>query len=241
VLATVPPRYGIVRGCWRHFLPRPGDEPFYERMTARLTAPDSPGDKRSIYHVHQKVAHRAGADVTVAYGNHTVTGRGLEPLRGWHPLEVLHFSYRSAAQLERKSRHWRQLPKELVTADKLAMWEADRNGRLAEYLDSFALRDKDVEREGAAGRVAIDTRLRDVLRSLRGDDGAFRLPSPGEPPLVFPRPDAADDAAYAAETALLMGADATVRAEERVASFERRVERLEHGVVSRVRHRLARR
>ena len=29
VLATVPERYGVVRGCWRHFLPRPDDRSFF--------------------------------------------------------------------------------------------------------------------------------------------------------------------------------------------------------------------
>ncbi len=60
VLATVPERYGVVRGCWRHFLPRPDDGSFFaERMTVRLATPADPGDKETIFHAHQKVAHRA--------------------------------------------------------------------------------------------------------------------------------------------------------------------------------------
>ena len=44
VLATVPSRFGVVRGCWRHFLPRPDDGWFFaERMTMRLARPASPG------------------------------------------------------------------------------------------------------------------------------------------------------------------------------------------------------
>ena len=59
VLAAVPARYGVVRGCWRHFLPRPDDGSFFaERMTVRLAAPAHPGDKETIFHAHQKVAHR---------------------------------------------------------------------------------------------------------------------------------------------------------------------------------------
>jgi Glycosyl transferase family 2 len=241
LLGAVPARYGIVRACWRHFLPAPEDgSPFYERMLARLRTPTSPGEKGSIYHVHQKIAHRAGPDVTVAFGNHTAYGKGLEPLRGWHPMEILHFSHRTFEQMERKSRFGRGIPEHLITPDRLAMWEAESAGRLREYFDSFVVRDEDLEREVAAGRVAVDTRLRDVLRSLRGGDGTFRLPAGEDAPLSFPRPDAEDEAAYAAETALLADVDAAVRAEERVAAFERRLERAERRSVSRLRHRLAR-
>ena len=105
VFATVPARYGVVRGCWRHYLPRPDDGSFFaERMTVRLAAPAHPGDKQTIHHVHQKVAHRARPDVEVERGNHNAAAPGLEPLRAWHPIEVLHFSLRSVAQMERKGR-----------------------------------------------------------------------------------------------------------------------------------------
>ena len=66
VLATVPSRYGVVRGCWRHFLPRPDDGGFFaERMTVRLATPAHPGDKETIFHAHQKVAHRAHPEVEI--------------------------------------------------------------------------------------------------------------------------------------------------------------------------------
>ena len=48
VFALVPARYGVVRGCWRHFLPRPDEGGFFaERMIVRLCVPAFPGDKRS--------------------------------------------------------------------------------------------------------------------------------------------------------------------------------------------------
>jgi hypothetical protein len=236
VLAAVPSRYGVVRGCWRHFLPRPDDgSPFYERMTVRLRTPTSPADKSSIYHVHQKIAHRADPEVTIAFGNHTAYGDGLEPLRGWHPIEILHFSHRSFPQMERKSRFGHGIPAHLVTPDRVAMWEAEREGRLPEYFDSFVVRDEELGHSLAEGTVAIDTRLRDALRSIRAEDGSFLLPEPGETsPLAFPRPDVAEDAAYAAEAALLVDVDATVRAEERAAWIERRLERLQRGALRRL-------
>ena len=40
LFAAVPERFGVVRGAWRNFVPRPDDERFFaERMTARLCAP----------------------------------------------------------------------------------------------------------------------------------------------------------------------------------------------------------
>ena len=69
VLSTVPSRFGVVRCCWRHFLPRPDDGwCFAERMTMRLTRPASPGEKESIYHAYQKVAHRSSSGVLVEKG-----------------------------------------------------------------------------------------------------------------------------------------------------------------------------
>ena len=105
MLATVPERYGVIRGCWRHFLPMPDDGSFFaERMIMRLARPAFPGDKTTIFHAHQKVAHRASLAVTIEAGNHNAIGAGLEPIRAWHPVEVLHFSFRTVAQLERKAR-----------------------------------------------------------------------------------------------------------------------------------------
>ena len=66
VLTTVPERYGVIRGCWRHFLPRADDGGFFaERMTVRLGRPAFPGAKETIFHAHQKVAHRADPEVTI--------------------------------------------------------------------------------------------------------------------------------------------------------------------------------
>ena len=104
VLGTVPARFGVVRGCWRHFLPRPDDGAFFaERMIVRTATPAHPGDKETVFHAHQKVAHRAAPQVEVEAGNHNVYGTGLDPIRAWHPLEVLHFSLRSIDQVARKA------------------------------------------------------------------------------------------------------------------------------------------
>ncbi len=230
VLSTVPGRYGVIRGCWRHFLPRPDDGAFFaERMTVRLATPAHPGDKETIFHAHQKVAHRAHPEVAVEAGNHNAEAPGLRSLRGWHPLEVLHFSFRSAAQLERKARGgWLRNRNYEPTLHQLLLDQAARDGRLEAFYASFAVDEDALARGLADGTLALDTRLRDALRSIRDDDGNFSPPADGRL-LDFPRPDAEDDAAYAAEASVLVEIDGIIRAEERVRRLERRLTALERG------------
>jgi hypothetical protein len=227
ILDLVPARYGVVRGCWRHFVPRPdGDADFAERMTVRLCRPAFPGDKSTIYHAHQKVAHRAHPEVEVEAGNHDVRALSLEPLRAWHPLEVLHFSLRSLQQLERKARggFTRTLDPPPVE-HAMSLEQALLEGQLAEHHAAHAVTQAQLELGLADGTLAVDTRLRDALRALRAPDGTYRLPDP-EPLLSFPSPDVADTAAYAAEASVLAGIDGIVRAERRVQALEARLMRL---------------
>ena len=242
VLATVPDRYGVVRGCWRHFLPRPDDGGFFaERMTVRLATPAHPGEKSTIFHAHQKVAHRARRDAEVERGNHNADGSGLVPLRAWHPIEVLHFSFRSVAQLERKGLGggWIRNPDVEPTVHQSLLAEAAREGRMTAFYDEFVVDGDSLARGLADGSMATDTRVRDALRSLARDDGTFAVP--GErPALEFPRPDALEDARYAAEASVLVGIDGIIRAEERVERLEGRLGALEQGPIHAVR-RLARR
>ena len=241
VLAAVAPRFGVVRGCWRHFVPRPDDGSFFaERMTLRLAVPAHPGDKRTIFHAHQKVAHRADPSVEIEAGNHNAEAPRLFPLRAWHPLEVLHFSFRSVAQLERKARGgWLRNRDYEPTLHQLLLDEAFREGRLKQFYEANAV-DEDALAAGLAdGTFATDTRLRDGLRAIRDEDGTFALPG-NEPRLDFRRPSAAADAAYAAEASVLVEIDGVVRAEQRVRALEDRLVSLERGALRSAR-RLARR
>ena len=224
VLTLVPERFGVVRGCWRHFLPRPGgDLSFAEHMTVRLCSPAPPGDKSTIYHAHQKVAHRADPEVQVESGNHNAFGRRLEPVRQWHPIEVLHFSLRSAAQVARKARGgWLRNPVVEHEEHQLTLDRAVRNRDASSFLDRYMVSDEEVELGLAAGTLALDTRLRDALRSLRSADGAYSLPAPA-PLLSFDAPDVHDAADYAAEASVLASIDGIARAEQRVAALEARL------------------
>jgi hypothetical protein len=240
VLATVPERYGAIRGCWRHFLPRPDDGSFFaERMTVRLGAPSFPGDKQTIFHAHQKVAHRADPEVAIEAGNHNAFGVALEPVRAWHPIEVLHFSFRSPEQVERKARGgWVRNDDYEPTLHQLLLDDALRDGRMAEFYDTFAVDDEALACGLAEGTLALDTRLRDALRAIRDGDGGFRMPGPGEASLLsFPRPEVREDALFAGEASVLVEIDGIVRAERRVDALEERLTALEQGLL----HRLGRR
>jgi hypothetical protein len=239
VLASVPSRYGVVRGCWRHFPPLPGDgEPFYERMTVRLCTPSPSGDKRTIFHAHQKVAHRGTRDVVVEAGNHNAFGSGLEPLRGWHPLEVLHFSLRTAQQVRRKGGGgWLRNPEYEPTQHEIRLNEAVASGSVDDFFLSHVVTSERLTEGLADGTYAIDTRLRDALRLLRAPDGSFPVPAPGETGrLSFPTPTAEDSGAYACEASTLVEIDAIVRAESRIDALDERVR-----VLGRAGRRLARR
>ena len=188
----------------------------------------------------RQLAHRAHAAVEIERGNHNAEAPGLEPLGAWHPIEVMHFSFRSLAQLERKARGgWLRSPGYEATGHRLLLDRAFRSSALAAHYASFAVDDTALAGGQAEGRLAVDTRLRDALRHLRADDGTFVLPGE-ERRLAFPRPTALEEAAYAAEASVLVEIDGIVRAEHRVRSLERRLAALEAGP-RRVARRLARR
>jgi len=237
VLGTVPDRYGVVRGCWRHFLPRAtGDAFFAERMTVRLATPAFPGDKTTIYHAHQKVAHRADPNVRIEGGNHNAIGAGLEPIRAWHPIEVLHFSIRTVGQLEMKARGgWLRNADYEPVAHRLLLDDASRAGTLDEFFDSFTVTDEALAAGVSNGSFAVDTRLRDALRSLRDEAGTgFDLPD-DTGRLRFSSSDIHEDAVYAGEASVLVEIDGIVRAEQRVQALEERLTAMEQVPLTRLR------
>ncbi len=224
IFELVPERFGVIRGCWRHFLPRLEGDPFFaERMTVRLCVPAHPGDKSTIYHAHQKVAHRADPSVVVEAGNHNASGTLLEPFRTWYPIEILHFSIRSIDQMRRKAKGgWVRHPREDLVEHQIRLDGALRDDSLSAFVAEQAVSDDELDRGLAVGRLARDTRLRDALRALRTEDGSFAAPGDGAV-LAFDLPDAHDAAAFAAEVSVLAGIDGVVRADERVAAFEGRL------------------
>jgi hypothetical protein len=226
VLGAVPSRYGVVEAFWRTFVPRPDDDrSFAERMTARLTQQAPINDPSSFYRPVTKVAHRADANVTVGRGNHALVDSPLLPLRTWHPLEVLHFPLRSYRQWRRKVElqgvAFTEHIERAGTGYHLKGYDALQGGRIGEQHAALVVDDAALERGLADGTLAIDTRLRDALRTLRADSG-FAVGRP----LAFELPTVADDAVYAVEAAALGEAD-VIRVERRIDALEQRLRALE--------------
>lgn len=210
VLADIPAAFGSVRTFVRTFLVRPDDDrPFYERMTVRLSTSAPIHDPASIFRPGSKLIHRAHPDVRVGDGTHALHDVSLPCLPNYHPIEMLHFPFRTIAQTQAKfvRAHgaWTENPVRPPPHYYAKAYAAIGDGRVDEFIASLTCSDDVLEHGLVDGTVVVDTRLRDALLSLRaGDDErehAFRRP-PG-PPLAFRRPDLADEARYAAEAAAL--------------------------------------
>jgi hypothetical protein len=233
VLDAVPNAYGIVQAFWRSFVPRPDDGLFFaERMTVRLSQHAPINDPTSFYRPVVKVAHRADAQVKVGRGNHALADSSLLTLTTWHPIEVLHFPLRSRAQWMRKvelqGEAFTKHIERSGTGYHLKGYAALRSGRIEQQHESLVVDDKAVERGVDEGTLAIDTRLRDALRSLvtNPQEDRFALPKDGAKPLSFPAATLLDDAEYAGEAEALAEAYA-VRAQRRLDGIEQRLHSLE--------------
>jgi hypothetical protein len=242
LLSEVPPRFGTVRALLRNFVPRSAaDAPFSERMIVRETPTDA--GRLSPLRVQDKVAHRAHPNVAVVMGNHDVSWDGLVDLRGWYPIEVLHFALRAPEQCARKLAYWfkyweAQGPERGLQPG----FDALREGRVDEYYASLAV-DDDALADGLAdGSLEVDTRLRDVLRALRKAEPVplrgYLLPAEGAPPLIFPLPTVRERAEYAAEITVGSERDSVVKVERRLDEAGRRLAELERGVWQRITARL---
>lgn len=226
VLAAIPERFGALLSPWRHFAPRPDDGlDFAERMTVRRSAHAPYGGREDPFHPHTNVAHRAHPAVVVRPGNHDVDAP-FPVLRGWFPIEVLHFPLRSRAQAEAKFAAWGALAPGL-SHHVDAAFSALRGGAFDAYWDRYVVDDAALAEGIATGALSIDTRVRDALRTLAA--GA---------PLEFPQLDLAAAARFAADTSVLQDADAV--AARRVDQLEARLSAYEQRAPARVARRARR-
>jgi hypothetical protein len=220
VLESVPPRFGLVQGIWRHFVLRPErGELFHERMTVRRrpsTVATSP------YVAATKAAHRGDPNVVVGRGNHKAFGAALLPMRDWLPFEVLHFPIRTREQLERKYRREEQsLPTDIgLTRHQAAAVRAFDEQGVDAVVTELEVDDAALERGLADGSLTLDTRLRDAFRGPASD---------------IPAPTLVDDLALAAEFSAVHTSDSVVRLGWHVGRCERRVEAVESAFATGIR------
>lgn len=227
ILASVPMRYGSVRGMWRNFAPRPdGSDPFAERMTVRS---QEPRVELHPLNTHFKTVHRAGADVQVGGGNHDVVGNDVRPVSSWYPIDVLHFPIRSFEQFSRKFLRWW----EITSTDGAAtnpfynrVRTAQQEGRLRELYESFVVDDAALPAGVAAGTLVEDTRLRDALRVLRRSPEHVALGGSDV------------DQGYLIEFAYLEEHSPLARAQNRVEALEQRLGQVEQRLPIRVARKL---
>jgi hypothetical protein len=253
MLAAVPPRYGTVGAFLRMFVPRPslrqtgkplarspgraepnlgGDGSFAERMTVRFSALAPINDPASLYKPIRKVIHRGHPEIRVTRGNHALIDSPFAPLRGWYPVEAFHFPLRSPEQCAHKAELQGTAFENIArapTAYHANMFEALKSGTIDDYYESLVVPDDEVERGVEAGRLVVDTRLRDALQQLDAQGG----------PLSFPLPTLVEDATYAVEAAVLGEAD-VVRLQRRLDTLERRLQSLELRLPNRVYRKLSR-
>jgi hypothetical protein len=217
VLESVPERYGIVRALLRQFVPRPEDGSFFaDRMVARVVTSAPINDPTSLFRPNLKSIHRADPNVTLTAGAHTLVDSSFTPLRGWYPVELLHFPIRSREQSERKYSNMSNA----LSASRNSYYEQVRRAfqedRFDEFHDSLIVDDVALERGLGDGSLVIDTRLRDALHALRNGNGK----------LSFPRPSVVDEAAYAVDVAALGEAE-VVRVQRRLDTLESRLAEVE--------------
>ncbi len=158
LLRSVPPAFGIVRGLWRPFVPSIDDgRPFHERMTLRLAQYAALVDPDSEYDPRTRMAHRAHPAGAVGAATALMLDEPFVPVRGWYPIEILHFPWREAGSAGR---------------------DTDAPGSsLHRLLTAFELAEGQVQRGVERGVLIEDTRLRDALRLLAAG-GSLELAAP---------------------------------------------------------------
>ncbi len=217
VLAAVPEQYGGVRGMLRNFAPRPhGDDFFAERMTVRVCNPGA--EDNTPYSPRFKAMHRGDPNVKVFWGSNRAISRGLDPLSGWYPIDVLHFSIRSLEQCRDKFLRWYAIA---PSRFRTAAYDADQRGAMREFYESYVVDDEALDKGLADGTLAIDTRLRDALRSLHAEPSR---------PLTFL--DGAVDAAYLTELAILEDGDPHAHVQRMTEDLEARLAAMEQSKVN---------
>jgi hypothetical protein len=228
VLESVPPRYGVVRALLRHFVPRPGEELFGERMTVRVSGSAPINNPNSLFRPNLKVIHRADPTVVLSAGAHTLLNSSFAPLRGWYPIEFFHFPLRSLEQADRKYEHLRTSLGATRNAYYEEVYRARESGRFPELYKSLLADDEAVERGVADGSLVVDTRLRDALRVIRSGER-----------FVFPQPTVVDEAAYAVDVMALGEAD-LVRLQRQLDTLDERLRTIERRPLTRAYRKVGR-
>ena len=170
----------------------------------------------------------------ITEGSHGVLGTSLQTLRGWYPLEALHFPIRTVAQLDRKGRVWGSAVRSSTPRARSPWRPAPRTTHSRTGTPSRPSAYVFARSRWAHGREALERGL--VMEDTRARDALRALSQPGGRP-SFPRSSPVDDAAFAADAAVLGEAD-VVRVRRRLDELEQRIAILESHPTARAERRL---
>lgn len=205
VLDTIPARYGDLRAPWRHFVLRPEDgREWHQRMTLRCRAS---ADTDLVYHRHYKTLFRPGPDVEVDDGNHNALGVPGDLLRGWHPVEVLHFPLRNEAQV--RSKFGERMEGFEVSGDHKRAARSHPDG-IAALLESACPTGAALEEGLRSGHLTEDLRVRDAIDAVRAGR-----------PVEEPPPTLAEEVAFARDVDSMLELDVAFLRRARIEALER--------------------
>lgn len=189
VFDSIPDEYGQIEVTRRfNFLPsRDTAGPFYSRLIHREVRSFGLGGAP----LEPKTAHRPHPEVTVAPGNHWISGGDLRPSPIADMLQIFHFPMRSYQQFERKVVQIGNGYESLdfrspgVGRDQLKLLQVYREDGLRRYYEDALIEDAALERGLSDGTIVVDRRLQSFMRDLRGGvDPASRTDGPATRALV---------------------------------------------------------
>ena len=211
----------------RRILRRADDGAALARRRSRATS-------GRVYHAHQKVAHRAHPGVEVERGNHDVVGTASSRCAGGTRSKCC--TSRSAPETTRAEGRggWWDKPRRELDAPPAAARRRVRRGQASRSTTTSLAVGRRLEDGIADGTLAVDTRLRDGLRSLAKAEWHVRATRRGRGARVRAS-ERSRGRAYAAEVSALREVDGIVRAEARAAALEGRADAFERKWPSRLR------
>ena len=166
VLAEIPDEYGRLVTGRTNFVARPDDDrhPF-ERMTLREVRPDNVQGR-----LLPKTAHRGVPDIVVGHGAHNARAPGLVIVPDRDPIHVFHYTQRSFAQFEQRTRNVAEMIERSAEARRntTGAWKYAyqhlREGTLRELYDWGVVDDERARPLIAAGELVRDRRASHFLR-----------------------------------------------------------------------------
>ena len=167
VLSNVPPNYSALRCRRVNFLPVSMEQQcFYKNMIYReLYSKNTSGNP-----LPPKCCHRASESVTVAFGNHSVSGLDGDTYRSYPDILIYHFPLRSYQQFENKIRLGTEALQNNDALDDSVvntwrtLYTTYQQGNLRDVYTSHMLTEEQCTEQCASGELFRDQQLARFLQ-----------------------------------------------------------------------------